>query len=347
VKQTILITGGAGFIGCNLALDAVAKGYRVVVVDNLSRKGTNLNLTRLLEHPDIIFEYGDIRHYHQLCGIIKKYTDTLKVIFHLAAQVAVTTSVIDPRNDFEVNALGTFNLLEAIRALCPEVPVLYTSTNKVYGKLESLAVSETDTRYLLPEIPNGVSEAQPLDYHSPYGCSKGIADQYMLDYHRMYGLNTIVFRQSCIYGPHQMGLEDQGWLAWFLIAAMGNRPITIYGTGKQVRDVLFSEDLVKAFWAAVANISVTAGQAYNIGGGDYQLSLLELLEIMEKFFGKPVKLRYADIRPGDQPVFICNTQKALRDFGWKPTTPPQEGVQKLFDWLVAHRTMVESARLLQ
>jgi len=226
MAQIVIITGGAGFIGTNLALDALKRGFEVVILDNLSRNGTYINLDLLSKNNNLKFYHCDIRDSITLSSIIKKYKDRIHAIFHLAAQVAVTTSVVNPRYDFEVNALGTFNVLEAVREHCPKVPVLYSSTNKVYGGLESIETEENDTRYSFKNI-TGISETQPLDYHSPYGCSKGIADQYMIDYHRIYGLNTVVMRQSCIYGTHQMGLEDQGWIAWFLIATMLEKKITL------------------------------------------------------------------------------------------------------------------------
>ncbi len=259
------------------------------------------------------------------------------MVFHFAGQTAVTTSVTNPRKDFNTNALGTFNVLEAIRKSNSKPIILYTSTNKVYGKMDHMKVKEENGRYTY-ERPEGASEKEPLDFHSPYGCSKGAADQYIHDYNRIYGIKSIVFRQSCIYGYRQFGVEDQGWVAWFCLASLFNKNITIYGDGKQVRDVLFITDLIRAFDLAIENIETTSGQVYNIGGGpDKTLSILELLEILGQEFDKKINVAYDDWRPGDQKVFICNIDKAQKDFNWKPTVDVKEGVVKLINWAKEHK----------
>jgi CDP-paratose 2-epimerase len=241
-----------------------------------------------------------------------------------------------------VNALGTFNVLEAVRAHAPRAIVLYASTNKVYGGLEHLGVVEQDGRYQLRDLPGGVSEDEPLDFHSPYGCSKGAADQYVRDYARIYGLKTVSLRQSCIYGYRQFGIEDQGWVAWFTIAAVLGRPITIYGDGKQVRDVLFVDDLCDSYDAAVRKIDQVSGQVFNIGGGpSNQLSLLQLLAQLESLTGRKLEVRFSQTRPGDQPVFVCNLDRAAARLDWHPTTPATEGVQKLYRWVVDNRALFE------
>jgi CDP-paratose 2-epimerase len=242
--------------------------------------------------------------------------------------------VTNPREDFEVNALGTFNVLEAVRLSSAKPIVVYSSTNKVYGKMDDIEVTEDDGRYTYKKLVDGVTELYPLDFYSPYGCSKGAGDQYVIDYARIYGLKTIVFRQSCIYGPHQFGIEDQGWVAWFSIRALQNLPVTIYGDGKQIRDVLYMGELIEAYNAAIEEIDATAGQAYNIGGGPMNtLSLLELIDLLELHLGYRLEYSFDDWRPGDQLVFVSDIRKAKTDFGWQPRTRPAEGVAKLISWL--------------
>src|SRR5258708_1788416 len=264
--MSILVTGGAGFVGCHLVQDLLGDNRKVTVLDSLSRRGSERNLEWLhREHSDgdVRFVKGDVRDPQA----VKSAAEDVDAIYHLAGQVAVTSSVQDPRLDFEINALGTLNVLEAARQSPCQPVVMFTSTNKVYGGMEDVALVEKDTRYEYRDLPDGIPESRPLDFHSPYGCSKGAADQYVRDYARIYGLRTVVFRMSCIYGPRQFGNEDQGWLAHFIISAGTGAPITIYGDGEQVRDVLFVEDLVRALRGAVDKISVTAGKVYNIGGG--------------------------------------------------------------------------------
>jgi CDP-paratose 2-epimerase len=250
---------------------------------------------------------------------------------------------VDTREDFEINALGTFNVLEAIRQSGNKPIVLYSSTNKVYGGMEHVKIVERNGEYDYESLPFGVSEAEQLDFHSPYGCSKGTADQYMIDYSRIYGLRTIVFRQSCIYGYRQFGVEDQGWVAHFTISSMFDRPLTIYGDGKQVRDVLFIDDLVQAYDMAIKNINVTAGKAYNIGGGpNKKMSLLNLIGYLEKFFGKKLSYTFSTWRPGDQRVFICDIRKAKNEFGWEPKIGVEEGVRLLAAWVKENREEFKS-----
>ncbi len=329
----ILITGGAGFIGANTAKRFLDKGYDVIIFDNLSRRGTEWNLKWLQQNKNLKFIKGDIRKYNEILDVFKKNRD-FDVVFHFAAQVAVTTSVINPREDFEINALGTFNLLEAIRETKSDPVILYSSTNKVYGGMTDIKIIKRKNRYVYKDLPDGISEERILDFHSPYGCSKGTADQYMIDYCRIYNLKTVVFRQSCIYGYRQFGIEDQGWVAWFTIAAMLNKQITIYGDGMQVRDVLFIDDLIDAYELAIKNISKVKGQAFNIGGGpENTISLLELIAFLEKFFNKKIHLKFSNWRPGDQPVFICNIEKAKKLLKWKPEISPQKGVKMLYDWV--------------
>ncbi len=332
----MLITGGAGFIGVNAARHFVAKGWDVTIFDNLSRKGTDYNLQALqADVPSIRFIQGDVRN---LSDVQAALTGGCDVILHLAGQVAVTTSVVNPREDFEMNALGSFTVLEAARLANPQPIVLYSSTNKVYGGLEDLEVVEGEQRYAFKDCPLGVPETQPLDFHSPYGCSKGAADQYVRDYARIYGLKTVVLRQSCIYGPHQMGIEDQGWVAWFMIAGLFGRPITIYGNGKQVRDLLYVDDLVRAYDAAITNIEKTAGKVYNMGGGSTNtLSLLEFLDFLKNDIGLSMPYASAAERPGDQPIFVSDNSAALCDFGWQPQMNVQDGIRNLHAWLQEHR----------
>lgn len=351
----VFITGGAGFIGCNTAKRFIERGDEVIVFDNLSRSGARLNLEWLKESGDFKFVKGDIRNYDDIRTVFKQNKD-INVVIHLAAQVAVTTSVLNPREDFEINALGTFNILDAIREVycvggkpgkwsrvSDDAPiVIYSSTNKVYGGMEDVEVIEQNDNYEYKDFHNGISESRILDFHSPYGCSKGAADQYVIDYSRIYGLKTASFRQSCIYGYRQFGVEDQGWVAWFTIASVLNKPITIYGNGKQVRDILFIDDLVDAYIKAIENIGKISGKAYNIGGGSKnQISLLELVAFLENLLGRKISYNFDDWRPGDQPVFVCDVRRAKEDFGWEPRTSPKDGVKKLFEWVVANKNIFQ------
>ncbi len=338
----VFITGGAGFIGCNAAARYIKRGDKVVVVDDLSRAGSSRNLDWLRTVGEFEFLKVDITNSVAIARAVSAHAD-MNLCLHLAAQVAVTTSVTDPRNDFLINALGTFNLLEAIRAARIDPVLIYSSTNKVYGGMEDVAIRKTAQRYEYAELTGGVSEQRGLDFHSPYGCSKGAADQYVRDYSRIYGMRTVTFRQSCIYGYRQFGVEDQGWVAWFTIAGVLDKPITIYGDGMQVRDVLFIDDLVDAYDAAAKAIDRTAGQVYNIGGGPANtMSLHELLDMLRSLTGKPIEVSYADWRPGDQPVFICDISRAAESFGWKPAVGAREGVERLYRWVSENREMFVS-----
>ncbi len=340
-----LITGGAGFIGSNLVRRLVQEGHSVVVYDDLSRLGTDKNVAWLRSLPSGGGEHSghwtlvqaDIRDFPTLRGAAAD----ADVIYHLASQVAVTTSVQDPRHDFEVNALGTFNVLEAARLSGRRPIVLYASTNKVYGGMEDVVVVEGETGYAYRDYPSGIPETYPLDFHSPYGCSKGAGDQYVRDYARIYGLPTVVFRQSCIYGTRQFGVEDQGWVAWFLIALATGQPITIYGDGKQVRDVLWVDDLLDLYQAAVDRIEVAAGQVYNAGGGAENTLAVwsELGPMLETLLGHDVDVTYDDWRPGDQRIFVADIQKAERELHWRPEVGRTEGVRQLYDWVVANRSL--------
>lgn len=331
--MNMLITGGAGFIGCNAARLHAERGDSVLIFDNLSRRGASLNLAWLQEKSNRIdFVRGDVRDAGALDQLFRERS--FDIVLHMASQVAVTTSVSDPREDFEINALGTFNVLEAMRKAGSKAVLVFASTNKVYGGLEQVGIVEHGGRYQLKDQPEGIAETFPLDFHSPYGCSKGAGDQYVRDYHRIYGLKTVVFRQSCIYGYRQFGIEDQGWVAWFTLAALAGKPVTIYGDGKQVRDVLFIEDLIDAYDLAVAKSETTAGQVYNIGGGtSCQFSLLELVASLEQLMGRKLDIRWSDWRPGDQKVFVSDVRKAARDFDWVPRTSVQAGIEKLFGWM--------------
>lgn len=333
-----LITGGAGFIGTNTADRLLGDGHHVIIVDDLSRRGSEDNLKWLRErHGDFPFHQVDIRNFSSLCTAFKEHAP-LDTVLHFAAQVAVTTSVEDPRTDFEINALGTLNVLEAVRESGGDPVVLYTSTNKVYGALPQIQVVEDELRYRYVDLAHGVSEQTPLDLYSPYGCSKGAADQYVRDYQRMYAMRTIVFRNSCIYGPRQFGIEDQGWLAWFVIAAVKGSPITIFGNGKQVRDLLYIDDLVDAMLLAVERIETTQGQVYNIGGGpENSVSIwLEIEPILSELLGRGIPVTYADWRPGDQPIYVSDISKASEDFGWRPKTTVDDGLRRLFHWVREH-----------
>ena len=335
----VLITGGAGFIGANCTNRFTKTGHDVVVFDNLSRIGSDKNLEWIRQESPAEFVRGDIREYSQLVDAIRQ-NGPFDLIIHLAAQVAVTTSVEDPREDFEINALGTFNLLEAARLNNPGAVIIYASTNKVYGDMEDVGTVERDGRYEYEALTEGVDEERILDFHSPYGCSKGAADQYCRDYFRIYGLRTIVLRQSCIYGYRQFGIEDQGWVAWFCIAAALDKPITIYGDGKQIRDVLFIDDLVRAFELAYENRDSVTGKVFNIGGGPTNtLSLHELIKFLEDLKGTEIPLAYDDWRPGDQKVFVCNISAAEREFGWKPEVGTDKGIRLLYDWVEENKSL--------
>ena len=341
LKKPILITGGAGFIGANAAAHFLKRGQNVIVADNFSRRGSLANaawLHRRFGGRNLEIVQADIpRDVFALARLVAK----AKVVIHSAAQVAVTSSLANPSLDFEVNCKGTFNLLETARHAGHRPIILYTSTNKVYGALPHLETVEQPTRYAFADRPHGVSEAEPLDFHSPYGCSKGAAEQYVRDYARSFGLPTVVFRQSCVYGERQFGTPDQGWVAWFAIAALLGKPITIYGTGKQVRDALFMADLLRAFDLAIANIKTTRGQIYNIGGGPANtVSVLELVGHLERALKRKIRPTFGPPRVGDQPVFVSDIRKAERDFGWKPRIKVGDGLGRMVRWLEKNRDFV-------
>lgn len=340
--QRILITGGAGFIGTNATERFLREGWTVDVFDNFSRRGVELNekyLRSLPQADHLAIHRGDVRSD---CDLLQRLSTEADVILHLAAQVAVTTSVTDPRTDFAINALGTFNMLEAARASAKNPIVLYASTNKVYGSLEHLSVIEGERRYSLGGGLRAVDESQPLDFHSPYGCSKGAADQYVRDYSRIYGMRTVVFRQSCIYGDRQLGIEDQGWVAWFMIAAMFHRSVTLYGNGKQVRDLLYVHDLVDAYVDAISHIGRCSGQVYNLGGGpENAISLIEFFAMLKEQFGYDLQPKRSAERPGDQPLFIADNGKFGVDAGWTVKTDVRKGLSVLHAWLQKHRPMLE------
>lgn len=329
----VFITGGAGFIGCNSADRFLNEGHDVVVFDNMSRVGSKRNVDWLQSRHDekLTIIEGDIRDYEALLDAIVG----ADVVLHLASQVAVTTSVQNPREDFEINALGTFNVLEAVRHACPKAAVLYASTNKVYGGLEQVGVVERNGRYVYENYDQGIPETLPLDFHSPYGCSKGTGDQYMLDYARIYGLNTLVLRQSCIYGPRQFGVEDQGWVAHFVIATIKDNPISIFGDGKQVRDLLHVNDLVYAYQLGIERIDELKGQALNLGGGPANtLSIwAEFGPLLEELASRPVAVNFADWRPGDQRIFVADIRKAKELLNWTPKISPQQGIRGLYAWV--------------
>jgi CDP-paratose 2-epimerase len=332
----VLITGGAGFIGSNAASRFLRRGAEVVVVDNLSGHSSVLNLRWLRPQGRLTFYHLDVREPAAIAALVAENSDA-DLVLHLASQVAVTSSIADPRLDFEVNAMGTFNLLEAARLAETRAPIIYASTNKVYGQLADLNLDYSDGRGEFIGLPHGISEERRLDFHSPYGCSKGAADQYVRDYHRIFGLKTVVMRQSCIYGPRQFGREDQGWLAWLIIAAKSGQPITIYGDGRQVRDILQVDDLLDAFEAAAQNIAIAAGSVYNIGGGSANaVSLLEALDFIEQQAGVRLPYRFAAQRPGDQRIYVSDLRRAARELGWRPRIGWRKGLIELHKWIVAN-----------
>jgi len=337
MAKRAVVFGGAGFIGSNLSRNLLDDGYRVTVFDSLARRGSELNIAWLKQlhcAGQLEFIQGDIRDSEAVAAAAQQADE----IYHLAAQVAVTTSVENPRVDFEVNALGTLNVLEAARKSGRRPPIVFTSTNKVYGGLEDVGTVERETRYEFRDLSMGVSESRPLDFHSPYGCSKGAADQYVRDYHRIYGLPTVVFRMSCIYGPRQFGNEDQGWVAHFIIATQTGRPLTIYGNGKQVRDLLFVDDLVRAFRTATAKIDKTAGEVFNIGGGSSNaLSVWhEFARCLAALKCQEIPVRFDGWRPGDQPCYVSDIRKAERVMGWRPAVDTESGIRRLWDWVAAN-----------
>jgi len=333
-----LITGGCGFIGSNLAAEVLKRGEELFVFDNLFRYGSSLNLDWLRKQGKFKYYPFDIRNNNDVETVIKEVKPDY--IFHLSGQVAMTTSIENPRLDFEVNTTGTFNLLDAVRKYSPDSVVLYSSTNKVYGDFKHLTFHETETRYICKEFPGGFPETISLDFHSPYGCSKGAADQYLLDYHRIFGLRTVVFRHSSMFGTNQHATYDQGWVGWFCQKALeikngtANEPFTISGSGKQVRDVLHGEDVVKLYFLA-KDVKSAFGEGFNIGGGTKSsLSLLELFSILEQSLD--IKMRYKQLpwRESDQKVFVADISKAEKIIGWRPETSVKLGVEKMIQWMM-------------
>lgn len=333
-----LITGGCGFLGSNLASELLKRGEELFVFDNLFRYGSEQNLAWLQQQGKFKFYRSDIRSYNDVEYAIRDSKPD--VIFHLAGQVAMTTSLDNPRLDFEINVLGGNNLLECVRKYAPEAIVTYSSTNKVYGDFDWIDFQEKATRYVARGYENGFKENIPLQFQSPYGCSKGATDQYMLDYAKMFGIKTVVFRHSSIFGGRQFATFDQGWVGWFVKQAVDKKSgalkdnFTISGNGKQVRDILFADDLINCYFAAIDQIDKTAGQAYNIGGGmKNSLSLLELFDFLEKQLD--VKMTYTVLpwRQSDQKVFVADVEKAEKDFKWTPRLSKEEGVNKMIQWV--------------
>jgi CDP-paratose 2-epimerase len=340
MTRHFLLTGGAGFIGSNYAHRLIQRGERVTLFDNLSRAGAPRNVAWLRD------QFGETG-FKLIAGDVRSAEQTLEaskeadVIVHLAGQVTVTTSVTNPRDDFEANALGTFNALEAARLSGRDPIFLYSSTNKVYGGMEDVKLVEEPTRWVYRDLKHGCPETQPLDFHSPYGVSKGSGDQYTRDYSRIYGLRSVVFRQSCIYGPRQFGIEDQGWIAWMMIAAVTGRQITVYGDGKQVRDILHVSDLLNAYDAAIEKIDVAKGQVYNMGGGRGNVMAVwaEFGPILERLLGKPIAVAREGWRPGDQRAFYADFRKATRELGWEPKIDLEEGLELMFEWVKSNKDL--------
>jgi CDP-paratose 2-epimerase len=337
-RKPVLITGGAGFIGTNLADRMLRQGCPVIIYDSLARPGSERNLRWLrATHGSLVrVEIADVRATSRLRETVAE----VGTVFHLASQVAVTTSLDDPTDDFAINAAATLGLLEMLRRRGGAAGLIFTSTNKVYGAIDDVDLVASGSRYMPAGAlaGTGIAETRPLQFHSPYGCSKGAADQYVLDYASSYGLATCVLRMSCIYGPHQNGTEDQGWVAHFVIRAMQGRPITIYGDGKQVRDLLFVEDLVGALMLAERHLHEVAGQAFNIGGGpDNTVSLLELIAQIAALHGEPPAVEFGDWRVGDQRWYVSDSMKFSEVTGWRPRVGVAEGIRLLYDWLLVSR----------
>jgi CDP-paratose 2-epimerase len=332
-----LITGGCGFVGSNLAAYLMEQGHAVTLFDNLARHGASANLAWLRSLGPVTFLHGDIRNLSDVDRVVGSLKPD--VIFHLAGQVAMTTSMQNPRGDFEINVLGSINVLEAIRQHCPQTAVVYASSNKVYGNLEHLDLIETATRYQPRIAERGVDESTAIEFHTPYGCSKGAADQYMLDYARGFGLNTVVFRHSTIYGGRQFATYDQGWVGWFCRQALevkadpAREPFTISGDGKQVRDLLHVNDAVRCYVAAFEHIEQARGEAFNIGGGvENSMSLLELFHLLEAKLEVQLGYRQLPWRQSDQRFFVADNSKARRLLGWSPQTSKEQGIATVLDW---------------
>ena len=334
LKKKILITGGAGFIGTNATINFINKGWKVSIIDNLSKFGTDNNLRYLKKNYLFKFYKIDIRNTKKIDQLFKK--NSYDMVLHLAGQVAVTKSLKKPKEDFEINALGTINILEALRKYNKKAFFLNASTNKVYGNMGNVKLSVKKKKYQYKNYPKGIDESFPIDFHSPYGCSKGSAEQYVIDYARAYGLKTTSFRQSCIYGAHQHGIEDHGWIAWFIIAILLKKPFIIYGNGKQVRDILYIDDLIKAYFLAYKNRKKISGEVFNIGGGPRNaISILELFDRLSEYKKdfNIKKLNFSKWRVGDQKIFISDNTKAKKILNWKPEYNITQGINNIFNWI--------------
>lgn len=334
----LLINGGCGFLGSNLASHAIENGYSVTVFDNMSRLGSDRNREWLNSLGKYTFIHGDTRNKNDVENVIRE--GQFDAVFHLAGQVTMTKSITDPYKDFEVNAMGAMNVLDALRKYSPQTGIIFSSTNKVYGDLEDYTYEETPTRYICKEFPNGFDESVPLDFRSPYGCSKGCADQYMLDFFRIFGIKSVVFRHSSMYGSRQFATYDQGWVGWFVAKAIEKyknpncTPFTISGNGKQVRDLLQAQDMINLYFSALDHIDDIYGQAYNIGGTmDQSLSLLELFDMLNSILD--IKMEYTVLSPrqSDQKVFVADITKIKNKIGWEPKVTALEGVTKMVEWV--------------
>ena len=327
--KKIFITGGAGFIGINTALFFQKKKYKVKIFDNLCRRGSRANLKYI--NKNILFEKGDITSFKNIYKSIKEFKPN--VIINCAGQVAVTTSIHDPKNDLISNTFGTFNVLEALRKLKYKCRLIHLSTNKVYGKLESVDVKENKNKYFFSDKKLGIDENQNLDFQSPYGCSKGASDQYVVDYHRTYGVDGIVLRQSCIYGNNQFGIEDQGWIAWMTLCTIFKKKINIFGNGKQVRDILHINDLVNLFYKISKKENIKS-RVFNVGGGSKNsISILELIDYLKKISNEKIKIKYFKERTGDQKIYISNNQRVFKELKWKPKINKNKGIELIYDWI--------------
>jgi len=340
----VFITGGAGFVGSNVANYFAIKRHEVLILDNLSASGAKLNLDWLRgNHPGLQFWEGDIRQAELLDLLLEQHPD-VDVILHFAACASTPASIRNPRTDFETNALGTLNLLEAVRRRCPGTLFIFPSTHKVYGALDNVPIIEKRSRWEFRHLPRGVSEEQPLHFHSPHACSKGAADQYVRAYTRTYGLRTVILRQSSTYGLRQFGTEDHGWIAWFTIAAVLGKPVTIYGDGKQMRDILFIDDLLALLDRILEMRDEVAGKVYNVGGGKRNtLSVRELLHLLRELTGRDVEINLAQWRPGDQPVYVSDITRAEEDLQWEPRVSPRRGVSRLYEWVMDYRHLFDGA----
>ncbi len=334
----VLINGGCGFLGSNLASYGIAHGYDIAVFDNLSRLGASRNLEWLRSIGSFTFIHGDTRNKNDVETVIRN--NHFDAVFHLTGQVAMTTSIENPYKDFEINAIGALNLLDSLRKYSPDTAVFFSSTNKVYGDLEQYDYIENEKRYTCRQFPNGFDESVPLDFRSPYGCSKGCADQYMLDYYRIFGIRTTVFRHSSMYGSRQFATYDQGWVGWFVQKAIelynnpNADPFTISGNGKQVRDILHADDMVSLYYTALANVDRVCGNAYNIGGTMAQsLSLLELFDMLDELLGIKMKYTWLPVRCSDQKVFVADIAKIQSKIGWVPKVTAREGIEKMVGWV--------------